>query len=61
MANSEDRYTVERPNGHLGIYDPHGHKIAEVVGGEREWENAGLIVNGLNMRHRWLMRQKKEE
>ena len=58
--DTNDRYTVERIRSHWYIYDPNGCKIAEVCGID-ELKNARLIVNGLNMRHRWLQKQGKTE
>ena len=53
----EKKYTIERVRGAVCIYTPDGSKMAEVFGGTKEREYARLIVNGLNMRHRWLRKQ----
>lgn len=58
--DDDRKYTIQRNRNQVCIYDPDGNKIAEVWGGAKEWENAKLIVNGLNMRHRWLIKKEKE-
>ena len=51
--DDDQKYTIQRNRNQVCLYDPDGNKMAEVWGGAKEWENAKLIVNGLNMRHQW--------
>ena len=55
-----ERYIAMRNRGSLCIYNPELSKMAEVFGGVDELKNARLIVNGLNMRHRWLEKNERE-
>lgn len=58
---NEQKYSYERRGFSYSIYNPEGTKIAEVCGSAAERrENAGNIVNALNMRDRWLNSKSKE-
>ena len=58
----KDFYAYERKGAtQIAIYSPDGDKMAEVYGGKDQLKNAKLIVNALNMRHRWLIKVCKNE